>query len=195
MLKLHAPLHTIEKSKQVGRYKPVLNMTDGSILANSKISQVYIQANYENDKVIQKVIRLVKETNTAVISRLPPPWREKFTSFSANEKVLLFMDNRLVIPKDMREKLLRAIHFGHTGREIMLREASDISWPKIHREIVEKAQICSECLKAGKNLKCMKTQKEFGKLPEAKEQNEEISIDFRGPFKTQTKIVFTRIGR
>ena len=36
-------------------------MADDSILTNSKISQVYIQANYENDKVIQKVIRLVKE--------------------------------------------------------------------------------------------------------------------------------------
>ena len=36
-------------------------MADDSILTNSKISQVYIQANYENDKVIQKVIRLVKK--------------------------------------------------------------------------------------------------------------------------------------
>ena len=158
-------------------------MADDSILTNSKISQVYIQANYENDKVIQKVIRLVKEKNTTVISRLPPPWREKFPSFSVNEKGLLFMDNRLVIPKDMRENLLRAIHFGHAGRDTMLREASDIWWPKIYREIVEKAQICSECQKTGKNLNCLKTQKEFGKLPEAKESNEEISIDFRGPFK------------
>ena len=93
------------------------------------------------------------------------------------------MDQRLVIPKDMRENVLRAIHFGHAGRDAMLREASDVWWPRIHREIVEKARNCAECQKAGKNLKCINSQKEFGKIPEAKNPNDEISIDFAGPFK------------
>ena len=57
-------------------------MADERNLATSKISKVYSQANYENDKIIQKVIRLVKNKNTANVSRLPPPWREKFPSFS-----------------------------------------------------------------------------------------------------------------
>ena len=35
------------------------------------------------------------------------------------------MDHRLVIPKDMRENMLRTIHFGHTGRDAMLKEALD----------------------------------------------------------------------
>ena len=34
------------------------------------------------------------------------------------------MDHRLVIPKNMQENLLRAIHFGHAGRDSMLREAA-----------------------------------------------------------------------
>ena len=162
-------------------------MADESKLANSKISKVYIQANYENDKIVQKVIRLVKNKNTAIVSRLPPPWREKFPSFSENEQGLLFMDNRLIIPKDMRDNIMRAIHYGHAGRDSMLREASDIWWPKIHREIVEKAQNCQDCQRAGKNLKCIKTQKEFGKFPETKELNEQISIDFAGPFQNAHK--------
>ena len=52
----------------------------------------------------------------------------------------------------MRENLLRAIHFGHAGRDAMLREAADVWWPRIQWEIVKKAQTCTECLKAGKNL-------------------------------------------
>ena len=92
------------------------------------------------------------------------------------------MDNRLVIHKDMRENMLRAIHFGHAGRDAMLREASDVWWPRIHREIVEKARNCNECRLTGKPLKCMKTQNEFGKLPAANQPNEEISLDFAGPF-------------
>ena len=97
------------------------------------------------------------------------------------------MDQRLVIPKDMRENVLRAIHFGHAGRDAMLREASDVWWPRIHREIVEKARNCAECQKAGKNLKCINSQKEFGKIPEAKNPNDEISIDFAGPFQNAYK--------
>ena len=92
------------------------------------------------------------------------------------------MDNRLVIPKDMRENVLRAIHFGHARRDSMLKEAADNWWPRFHREIVEKAQNCPECPLAGKNLKCLKSQNEFGKLPEATEPNEEIALDFAGPF-------------
>ena len=92
------------------------------------------------------------------------------------------MDNRLVIPKDMRENVLRAKHFGHAGRDSMLRESADIWWPRIHREIVEKAQNCPDCQLAGKNLKCIKSQKEFSKIPEAVKPNEESSLDFAGPF-------------
>ena len=90
------------------------------------------------------------------------------------------MDQRLVIPKDMHENVLGAIHFGHAGRDAMSRDASDVWWPRIHREIVEKARNCSECQKADKNLKCVNSQKEFGKLPEAKSPNYEISRDFAG---------------
>ena len=92
------------------------------------------------------------------------------------------MDNRLVIPKDMRENMLRAIHSGHAGRDAMLREASDVWWPRIHREIVEKTRNCNECRLTGKNLNCMKAQNEFGKLPAANQPNEEISLDFAGIF-------------
>ena len=151
-------------------------------LASSKNSNVFIQANAENERLIQKVISLVRSRNNAVIARLPPPWREKFSSFSVSENGLLYMDNRLVIPKDMRENVLRAIHSGHAGRDEMLREASDFWWPRVHREIVEKAKTCTECQHAGKNLKCVKSQNEFRKLPETHKPNEEIALDFAGPF-------------
>ena len=36
------------------------------------------------------------------------------------------MDQRLVLPEDMREDVLEANHFGHVGRDALLREASDV---------------------------------------------------------------------
>ena len=63
----------------------------------------------------------------------------------------------------------------------------DICWPRIHREVIDQARLCEQCLEAGKNLKYMLKQKQFGKLPEAKEQNEEVALDFAGPFQNAKK--------
>ena len=51
------------------------------------------------------------------------------------------MDNRLVIPKNMRENVLRAIHFGHAGRDAMLKEAADIWWPRVHRDVASGCKV------------------------------------------------------
>ena len=83
--------------------------------------------------------------------------------------------------------MLNAIHIGHTGRDAMLREAADVWWPRINREIIEKANNCQGCSKAGKNIKCLKTQNEYGKLPNAGNPNDEISIDFAGRFQNAKK--------
>ena len=83
--------------------------------------------------------------------------------------------------------MLTAIHFGHAGRDAMLREAADMWWLRIHKEINEKANNCPECTRAGKNKKCLKSQKELGTLPKAEKPSEEISLDFAGPFQNATK--------
>ena len=183
LLSVHAPMQTnseLEKVKIVD--KQLLEMAEAKDVTKSKISSVYVNANAENDRTTWKVINLVLNKNTAVIARLPPPWREKFNSFSVASNGLLYMDHRLVITKDMRENMLRAIHFGHAGRDAMLREASEVWWPRIDRKIIEKARNCRECRVAGKNFKCIKSQREFGKLPPANQLNEEFSLDFAGPF-------------
>ena len=64
----------------------------------------------------------------------------------------------------------------------MLSMVADIWWPRIHREVIDQARLCENCLQAGKNLKCVLSQTANGKISVAKEQNEEIAIDFAGPF-------------
>ena len=59
--------------------------------------------------------------------------------------------------------MLNAIHFGHASRDSMLRNAADVWWPSINSEIVEKEQNYPQCSKAGENVKCLKSQKEYGK--------------------------------
>ena len=67
----------------------------------------------------------------------------------------------------------------------MLKSVADIWWPRIHhRESELLAQSCSRCQKAGKNLKTIQKQSEYGNLAAAENHNEELALDFAGPFKS-----------
>ena len=68
------------------------------------------------------------------ISRLPAPWREKFQTFSVDQNNFLYMDQRLVIPFEMRKTIFNSLHFGHPGRDMMLTLVADIWWPKDSQE-------------------------------------------------------------
>ena len=82
----------------------------------------------------------------------------------------------------MRQAVLNSIHKGHPGRDTMLAAVEEVWWPQIHRQIVALAKSCSHCQNAGKSLKVIKRQNQFGKLPKPSNVNEEIACDFMGPF-------------
>ena len=92
------------------------------------------------------------------------------------------MVERLVTPANLRASLLSSVHYGHPCREAMLRYISDIWWPKIHREVTNTAKCCKQCSVAGKNVKPLKRQNYLGEIPTSIESNEEIALDFAGPF-------------
>ena len=121
----------------------------------------------------------MKTYNRTAVSRLPSPRRENFQSFSLDEREFLYMDNRLVIPQAMRAMNMCSLHYGHPGRDAMLGMVLDIKWPKIHREVIDQARLCEQSLQAGKNLKCTLTQTQVRKLPEVREMNEEVAVDFQ----------------
>ena len=128
------------------------NMLHNTSDVNDKNNDSFLPANYEADKMLQKVIQLVKMKEGAKISRLPAPWREKFISFSVDSRKYLYMDERLVIPTNLRASIMNSIDYGHPGKDIMLRYISDIWWPKIHREVVTTAKCCDQCNRAGKYI-------------------------------------------
>ena len=150
--------------------------------SNKLISERILPAIYVADKLIQKVISLVKNYNKTGVTRLPAPWSEKFQSFSVDSNDFLYTDSHLVMSQFMRALIMCSLHYGHPGRDAMLSIFTDIWWPRIHREVIDQARLCELCLQSGENLKCILKQSQEGKLPEAKEQNEEIALDFASSF-------------
>ena len=91
------------------------------------------------------------------------------------------MNERLVIPKALRPIILRSLHYGHPGRDSMLATVANVWWPRLQRKVVRIAQTCHQCKTSGKNIEPILRQK-IGKIPKCKEINQEIAIDFAGPF-------------
>ena len=66
---------------------------------------------------------------------------------------LVFMDDQIVVPVDLRRRLLDILHFSHAGMTKMTAKTKIFWWPDINWNIENKVKDCIACLASGKNLK------------------------------------------
>ena len=118
--------------------------------------------------------RRLGEKNTA-----PEHYRTNFEKLN-NKWGLTFNDDRIVVPAELRKKLLDTLHFGHAGATKMTAEAKIFWWPNMQKEIEDKTKNCVACMSSGKNLTYQLPKHEFGKLKTLTEPGQEIQIDFSG---------------
>ena len=97
--------------------------------------------------------------------------------FYVKEKVV-WMDEKLVIPMNLQTAINNRIHAYHHGKNNMFDAAKDVWYPYLYRS---KAENCPECTAAGKNSKTILSKIQLGNIPEPKEPNESVQIDFWGP--------------
>ena len=90
----------------------------------------------------------------------------------------VFVDDQIVIPIDLRRRLLDILHFGHSGITKMTSEAKIFWWPNKKQDIEKKVKDCTACLASGENLNYQLPKKHYGKLEKLSEPRQEIQIDF-----------------
>ena len=116
-----------------------------------------------------------------------------FFQLAKDEDGILIIDNRLAIPSKLRNACLNWLHRNHPGQMAMVDAANYLWWPKMHSQIIEKAESCSQCRQMGKNLKPLIAKRRFEKIKEPSEPNEEVQLDFAGPLfndcKTKTYLL------
>ena len=93
----------------------------------------------------------------------------------------MLYDNKLVIPRNLKQLVIDDIHQTHPGQAGMLNLGNLVWFPCIHKSLSSKAQACDECTKQGKNLKPIIPKQDLGKLRKLSEPNEELQMDFAGP--------------
>ena len=149
-----------------------------------RMGENMLAATYECDLLLQSVISLLQNYDQKKFNKLPKIWQQRFKDQRLDENNFIYIDERLVIPEELRRQIFRSLHWGLPGKDTILQAVADIWWPRIQREIVLEAQSCSRCQKAGKNIKTIQKQSEYGNLPAAEAHNDELAIDFAGPFKS-----------
>ena len=139
------------------------------------------------------VIRNEPDRLQDIIPYLFSYWRDLSVKHSC-----VFLDERIAIPKAIKDPVLEDIHSTHPGSFAMLSLAQNIWWPYIHRDILAKASECKACTEIGKNLKSVISHRKWAPLPKCSEPNDEIQIDFGGPILNEKGIehyFFTSIDR
>ena len=108
------------------------------------------------------------------------------------------LDERIAIPKAIKDAVLEDIHSTHAGSFAMLSLAQNIGWPNIHRDILAKTSECKACTEIGKNSKSVIPHCKWAPLPKCVEPNDEIQMDFGGPILNEMGIEqysITSVGR
>ena len=93
---------------------------------------------------------------------------------------LVFVDDQIAVPIDLRRKLIEILHFGHSGTTKMLSDAKIFWWPEMRKDIEQKIKDCTACLATGKYLKYQIPKNQNRKLEKLSEPGQELQIDFTG---------------
>ena len=119
-------------------------------------------------------------------AEVPLPYRTIYQDLTTNLGVVA-RDDKIVLPTDLRGMFLQTVHGNHEGVGKMLESAKLCWWPNMDQDIRDKARNCVRCIQKGKNLKTKLSSKDLGKLRTLTGPNQELQIDFYGPFKFQNK--------
>ena len=155
----------------------------------------FIAAATKRDRNLQPLINMVRQQKWDQIKACYGPYFYNVRDrLSVRNNVLLY-DDRVVIPKQLRQIMLDSIHLTHPGQGGMLEAAKHIWYPYLHRDIVTAAQNCKECRAKGKNLRVISGRKHFTSLDAVVEPNEEIQLDFAEPLPDENnKDVYILVG-
>jgi len=139
-------------------------------LPMSKNRKKKFQEATEDDPELQLLKQLCKKEREirSIPENLKHYWNLR--AEIAYEEGLLFLGERLIVPKKLREQILKDLHEGHIGIERTIRKARQaLYWPKMSRDIEQHISQCPICEKFFKrNYKAPLIPHEIPEIPFSK---------------------------
>ena len=162
----------------VRRYKADLNLTISPIRPENHCSKKLLQIMTREDKVLWDLIQTIKTNRPMGIHGA---YMKIYAKELHVKDDLLFLDKKLVVPATIRGTFNSMLHETHPGQLGMKSLAEYLWWPHLYWEIYHHGRTCSQCLKAGKNIKVLLGTHNISKLPTLTFANEEKNLVFAVP--------------
>ena len=105
------------------------------------------------DKILQNIIRIVEKQDWDELKSVGKYYYNLRRDLAISPSRCLLYDGKLVLPYQLQNTVIIAVHCSHTGKVGMIRLGHLIWFPHIHRTIKLRAENCKQFTDQGKNLK------------------------------------------
>ena len=103
---------------------------------------------------------------------------------------LVFIENKIFVPKNLRATVISLLHKGHPAINKMTLAARYFWWPRMTEAIQKKCESCLPCKMFGENIKPNFRNTVKISLPPLNNPNEEIQLDFIGPITERNRRLY-----
>ena len=111
---------------------------------NKVFSKKFLAILTGKDAILKEVRDCVIRNDAERLQEISPYLFSNWRDLSVKHGCVC-LDERIAIPKSIKDAVLEDIHSTHPGSFAMISSAQNICWPYIHRDILAKASECKAC--------------------------------------------------
>ena len=127
----------------------------------------------KQDHSLTPIIKMIRNGDWESMKKTNKYFHSLRKDLAVTDTGCMLYDNKLVIPRNLKQLVIDAITQNHPGQAGMLSLGNLVWFPSKHRSLTSKAQSCEDCTKQGKNLKPILPKQDLGILPPLSEPNED----------------------
>ena len=152
----------------------------GSFSLSKLFDKTLLAELISEDVWMDRLRRVIERKDRAGFELMGPYTNPLWNQLSVVDDCIL-VDNRIAVPAQLRQAVLKRIHRGHPGQEAMIDVSNYLWWPHMHKDIVNLAEECRECTHYGKNAKYILPKNSSQPLPLLSQPGQEVQLDYAGP--------------
>ena len=175
----------IEPPKTLGKLKLPMQQQEETLDNLAKLFDKNLLAELTTEDTWMDRLRRVIERGDKQGFELIGPYTNPLWSQMAEQDDCILANNRLAVPVQLRQAVLKRIHRGHPGHEAMLGVSQYLWWPHMNKYIVNLAEECRSCTRYGKNVKYLISKNASKPLPLLTQPGQEVQLDYAGPIENQ----------
>ena len=140
--------HYIQINHIVGRLTENKKMTEENIKKAEFNFMLDLKTLISKTAIDPEMTRVRTSMRREEKDSAPEGYRAVFDKLSVRWG-LVFVDDQIAVPIDLRRQLIEILHFGHSGITKMLSDAKIFWWPEMRKDIEQRVKDCTTCLATG----------------------------------------------